>query len=134
MRLSKMSWFSFLPLWIKLSTKMELWSWRKGGERSSTKRSLYNWSVFVISIDKLALKIRKKRNSKFQGLEIAQILKNRPNLDQKTLLKLNNYEKNQQKRWKGKRRLPSKTPSFFFFFRPLLSLLPTTIYIKEKKL
>ena len=37
MRLSKMSWFSFLPLKTKLSTKAELWSWLRDGKRSSNK-------------------------------------------------------------------------------------------------
>ena len=33
----KISWFSFLPLRTKLSTKAELWSWLKDGKRSSNK-------------------------------------------------------------------------------------------------
>ena len=37
MRLSKMSWFSFLPLRTKLSAKAELWSWMKDGKRASNK-------------------------------------------------------------------------------------------------
>ena len=37
MTLSKMSWFSFLPIRTKLSTKVELWSWLEDGKRSSHK-------------------------------------------------------------------------------------------------
>ena len=57
-------------------------------------------------------------NSKFQEFEIVRILKiqkKRPNLDQKTLPKINKHEENQQKRRNEKRRQPSKTPSFIFF-------------------
>ena len=39
-------------------------------------------------------------------------------MDQKTLPKMNKHEKSQQKWRKEKRRQPSRTPSFFSFFRP----------------
>ena len=48
---------------------------------------------------------KQKYNSKFQEFETVQILriqKKRPNLDQKTLPKINKHEKNQQKRRKEK--------------------------------
>ena len=73
--------------------------------------------------------------SKFQEFETVQTLikiqKKRSNFDQKLFLKINNYEKtNKTGGTKKEGNLPKPLPSFSFF-RPLLSLLPTTIYIKK---
>ena len=72
-------------------------------------------------------------NSKFQGLEAARALKKRPNLDQKTLPKLNKHEKNQQKRRKEKRRQPSEIPSLFFFLSYSLVFISHHHLHKNKK-
>ena len=50
----------------------------------------------------------------FKTVRTLKIQKKRPNLDQKLLLKINNYEKTNKKEGM-KERQPSKTPPFFFF-------------------
>ena len=57
--------------------------------------------------------------------------KTRPNLNQKPLPKINNYEKINKKGGKKKEGNLQKPLPSFSFFRPLLSLFLTTIYIKK---
>ena len=77
----------------------------------------------------------KKFNSKFLGIETARNLKNNDKIwNKKHYPNLTNTRKTNKKGGKKKEgNLPKPLPSFSFF-RPLLSLFPTTDYIKIKKL